>query len=378
MMNYYNEWEPYAAQWLRNLIREGLIPNGFVDTRSIQEVEPGDLLGYTQCHFFAGIGGWSLALQLAGIPSDTELWTGSVPCQPYSSAGKKKGFADERHLWPAFFDLIKVCRPARVYGEQVANAIRWGWLDALQADLENEAYAVCAAVLPACGCGAPHRRDRLYWCGVLEQAEVAGVRGVLGIVPSEAGSESAAGVLPEPRRAGEGSMADADQQLREHDRIGGGGEREIEDDQSGRHPVELPRRRGAPGGLVHADHSGQQEEHLQRRLGEPGSAGDLGDADRPRLERSAGQGGQESGDGFASAGETFWDDCEWIPCRDGKVRPIEPGLKPLAHGVPKRVGKLRAYGNAIVPQVAAEFIKSFMIADEEAKRWRAWRRKHLK
>jgi DNA (cytosine-5)-methyltransferase 1 len=103
----------------------------------------------------------------------------------------------------------------------------------------------------------------------------------------------------------------------------------------------------------------------------------MDDADRPRLERSAGQGGQESGDGFASAGETFWADCEWIPCRDGKVRPIEPGTLPLAHGVPRRVEQVRSFGNAIVPQVAAEFIKSSMIADEEAKRWLAWRRKHL-
>ncbi len=65
-MNYYNEFDPDAAQWLRNLIAEGLIPPGDVDERSIEDVSPADLEGYTQCHFFAGIGGWPEALRLAG------------------------------------------------------------------------------------------------------------------------------------------------------------------------------------------------------------------------------------------------------------------------------------------------------------------------
>lgn len=62
MRHYYNEFDPKAAAWLRELIRAGLIPDGHVDTRSIAEVQPGDLAGFVQCHFFAGIGGWPLAL----------------------------------------------------------------------------------------------------------------------------------------------------------------------------------------------------------------------------------------------------------------------------------------------------------------------------
>ena len=85
-MTYYNEFDPFAAQWLRNLIKAGLIPAGDVDERSITEVKPADLRGYAQCHFFAGIGGWSLALELAGVPESTRLFTGSCPCQPFSSA----------------------------------------------------------------------------------------------------------------------------------------------------------------------------------------------------------------------------------------------------------------------------------------------------
>src|ERR1700691_2565119 len=120
MTAYYNEWEPYPAQWLRNLIKAGLIAPGDVDERSIKDVKPDDVRGYTQCHFFAGIGGWSYALRLAGWPDDRPAWTGSCPCQPFSQAGQRKGVADERHLWPKFFRLITFCRPAVVFGEQVA------------------------------------------------------------------------------------------------------------------------------------------------------------------------------------------------------------------------------------------------------------------
>lgn len=179
-MNYYNEIDPYAAKWLRNLIYAGLIPEGDVDERSIEDVKPAELRGYTQCHFFAGIAGWPLALQLAGIPADRPLWTGSCPCQPFSVAGKGAGAADERHLWPAWFHLIRQCKPPIVFGEQVASAIRHGWLDLVSADLEAENYAVGSAVLGAHSVGAPHIRQRLYWVADASGARLEGRQRVLG------------------------------------------------------------------------------------------------------------------------------------------------------------------------------------------------------
>lgn len=162
MTNYYNEHNEFAARWLRNMIAAGQIPAGIVDERSIEDVYPSDLRGFTQCHFFAGIGGWPLALRLAGWSDDRPVWTGSAPCQPFSAAGKGIGLADERHLWPAWHHLIKECRPPDVLGEQVAAAVGRDWLSLVHQDMDGIGYNLWAAVVPACSVGALHKRDRLW------------------------------------------------------------------------------------------------------------------------------------------------------------------------------------------------------------------------
>lgn len=162
-MNYYNEHDPFAAAWLRKLIEAKMIGAGEVDERDIQDVRPDELRLFTQCHFFAGIGVWSYALQQAGWADDRPVWTGSCPCQPFSTAGKRKGTSDERHLWPAFHHLIRECRPVCVFGEQVASKDGLAWVESVQADLEAEKYAVGISDLCAAGFGAPHIRQRLYF-----------------------------------------------------------------------------------------------------------------------------------------------------------------------------------------------------------------------
>lgn len=162
-MNYYNEFDPYPAQWLTNLIEAGHLPFGQVDRRSIVEVSE-DLSSFTQCHFFAGIGGWPQALELAGWPKDLPVWTGSCPCQPFSTAsrGRTKGFDDERHLWPIWFDLIRQYLPPIVFGEQV---VKPGWMDRVLYDLESIGYAVGSTVLCASLVGLP-RRNRTWFVAV--------------------------------------------------------------------------------------------------------------------------------------------------------------------------------------------------------------------
>lgn len=178
MTAYYNEIDPYAAQWIRNLITAGLVPPGDVDERPIESVGPGDLAGYTQCHFFAGVGGWPYALRLAGWPDDRPVWTGSCPCQPYSVAsvaiGGAQGQRDPRHLWPDFFRLIGEQDPPTVFGEQVPEAINWGWWDEVALDFESEGYACGANVLRADARRARHRRKRLYWVAHSSSARRAG------------------------------------------------------------------------------------------------------------------------------------------------------------------------------------------------------------
>lgn len=166
---YYNEFNRQKAAWLRHLIEEGEIAHGVVDERSITEVPPEDLAGFAQCHFFAGIGLWSLCLRRAGWPDDRPVWTGSCPCGPFSAAGRRRGFEDERHLWPEWFRLISVRRPDVIFGEQSDQAL--AWLDLVQSDLEGCCYAVGPAVLPAAGFGGAHERHRIGFVADADNAQ---------------------------------------------------------------------------------------------------------------------------------------------------------------------------------------------------------------
>ena len=322
-MNYYNEHDPKAAAWLRELIKRGHIPDGVVDERSIEDVVPSELTGFAQCHFFAGIGGWSLALQLAGWPEDRPVWTGSCPCQPFSTAGKGSGFADERHLWPAFHHLISQCQPPVVFGEQVASKDGLAWLDLVHADCEASGYAFGASDLCAAGIGAPHIRQRLWWV---------------------------AHSISERRRERQSGSQDADHAT-------GSGK-------AGRMDNGL--KPGLEGQWVrHCPEVGRDGE--VRPVAEAGESCRVADANSagPQQGRapatSTGHWDSAVADGcnrWASPLHGLWRDADWLFCRDGKWRPVEPGTSPLAHGLPARVVRLRGYGNAIVPQIGAEFIKA--------------------
>ena len=370
MAAYYNEFDPFAAQWLRNLIAAALIAPGDVDERSIADVMPDDLRGYTQCHFFAGIGGWSYALRLALWPDDRPVWTGSCPCQPFSAAGKRKGFDDERHLWPEFRRLIAECGPSTVFGEQVASRDGRNWLAGVRVDLEALGYAVGAADLCAAGIGAPHIRQRLWWVadgttdGRREERALA-----RGLASGGRPEGWAAGFVSggAPRRVADtdegqrGRLANGEG--RERDRTPTGRQQSDGIAQSGGNPRRLAHSHGGQSGDGHLQRSGQHGLQPQ-----DGGAGGMGDADRPSLERLRPVGvsmepEQEAG---RSGHADPWAGSHSLRCSDGKARRVEPSIFPLAHGLPNRMGILRGAGNAIVPQVAAAFIRAADQAMTEA------------
>jgi DNA (cytosine-5)-methyltransferase 1 len=344
---YYNEHDPAACEWLRELMKKGSIPEGDIDERSIADVQPEDLKRYTQCHFFAGIGGWPLALRLAGV-QDLECWTGSCPCQPFSTAGKNRGTKDERHLWPQFRRLIAERRPQLVVGEQVEAAVAHGWLDLVSSDLEAEGYAVGSVVMGAHGVGAPHIRQRLYWCGVLGDAYRGGQVGPLRGEPGEADTLADARCERPRERQGE-----ADDQRRSEAYALAHAHRV-------QHGQDAGGARGKVASARGVRHAGAGDAARRGR-----ATGGLADAERGRCRPPVAQHLEDSGEGAGARAaafslEGFWDGCEWLHCRDGKARPAEPGVEPLAHGVPRRVELLRGYGNAIVPQVAATFVKALI------------------
>ena len=308
---WYNEIDPQKAAWLRELIHQNVIAPGEVDERSIADVDAAELQSFTQCHFFAGIGVWSYALRLAGWPDARPVWTGSCPCPSFSAAGKGKGFADPRHLWPDWFRLIRESRPANLFGEQVNAAIGHGWLDLVQSDLEKADYAVGKAVLGARSVGAPHIRQRLYFCAHLQSI---GWR----MVNSE--NEWKA------NREGATSANDSKSSEREDAQCNGRRARSASES-----------RQESRATLAH-----DRSESNVRDWRGPGWLD-------PHTARSIAEAGATRG---------FWADCDWWHARDGKYRPIEPGIFPLAHGVANRVLKLRGYGDAIVAETAKAFIEA--------------------
>lgn len=366
MASYYNEIDPFCARWLRELIADGLIAPGDVDERDIREVTPDDVRGYTQCHFFAGIGGWSYALRLAGWDDARPVWSGSCPCQPFSVAGKGKGSADERHLWPQFFRLIRECRPAIIFGEQVKGAIRHGWLDGISADLEAARYAVGAHVLGAHSVCAPHIRQRLYWVGVAnstgrqqrqQRATSAGHWNTFvatGCVDRVADAECGAAERQRFDLAATARTIEADSQERKRLRpdIGASGNTfGMADTNCGA---------GVQGSSLARGRNPRGNAQPWSGFGGHGDDCRMGHADSPEATRQQqiciSMEPEQKADRSSNA--DVWSRAKFIGCADGKARRIEPGIQPLAHGFPNRVGTLRGAGNAICPQIAAEFIKA--------------------
>lgn len=200
-----------------------------------------------------------------------------------------------------------------------------GWLDAVQADLENADYAFAGFDLCAAGFGAPHIRQRLFW------------------------------------------VADADSEFMETPiERGQGGRIELADSGSliGVDYAKCERRNTGR----NRDYSG----YVRQQSGAISEAGRLADTNSNGRERRLsgwesskrevinGSAGCDSAARGTNAVNGFWGSADWIFCRDGKWRPVKPGISPLVDGVAGRVGQLRAYGNAIVAPVAEAFIAAYL------------------
>ena len=393
---YFNEIDLYCAEWLYNLQKENLIAPGDIDTRPIQDVCPNDLKGYSQHHFFAGIGGWSRALRLSDWPDHREVWTGSCPCQPFSLAGKRGGFADDRHLWPYFRYLIAIGRPAIVFGEQVASAAEW--LGLVRGDLEAMDYAVGAMPVEAASAGADHLRDRFWFVGHdpsdgrSEGRAEHELRGGWPAAPGDGGMEHAAQQQQHGRRLagpfgrdehsddGSGRLANArrgrragsgegqDQFEGRGEIVGAGSTSNLADyyySRSQGRPLSAERpdqRFAGTNGLANPDFACEVDGHEQRSRQFGGTGGDPQARDSsvtPNAfistdERSITRAEQRLVPSIGGEDASF----NWVLGADGKARRVKPGVRLLAHGVPNRVGKLRGFGNAIDPRPAAAFIQS--------------------
>lgn len=399
MAAYYNEIDPKKGAWLRELIAAGLIAKGEVDERSITDVQPGDLRGFRQCHFFAGIGIWSYALRLAGWPDDREVWTGSCPCQPFSAAGKGEAFNDERHLWPEFFRLIQSRRPVVCFGEQVSSIDGLTWFDLVQADMDREDYTIGVLDTCAASLGAPHWRQRLYWVadtavighdGRRTGEEIRGAdelerfRDAGGLADSD-NDGSQARRTKSDRKNGPGKSPAYRRKVAKHgapSRVAdseAAGLSERERSESTQRPSTGLEQGGTAGRLADTDGSDSSAERQQRsreQRQQPEDSSDVPVADalmddtegigrrgRPNF---SDRGRRECASGPAGPVNGFWRDADWVLTRPKRVadspglRPIERGSFPLANGTSKRVGRLRGYGDGIVAQVAEAFIRSYM------------------
>jgi DNA (cytosine-5)-methyltransferase 1 len=236
----------------------------------------------------------------------------------WSLALRLAGVADTADVWTGSCPCQPFSQAGIGAGFDDERHLWPAWLDAVSADLEVTGYAVGAASLPAAGVGAPHRRERLFF-----------------VAYAEGGGCNARRRKGESGRDGE--LADTEVDRRWSRRAAGSPRRA---------PTES-RGHGAAGSVVDAGGA-------RRGRDAGGAAGAQGEVASARATAR-----HERHESVAtSAARGAWSDAEWIRCTDGKWRPTKPGVRPLAHGIHGRVGAVHAGGNAIVPLVAAVFIRA--------------------
>jgi DNA (cytosine-5)-methyltransferase 1 len=350
----YVEWDSYAAQWLRNLVSRGLIADGDVKECSVTDIVPSDLAEYSQVHLYAGIGVWSYSLRRAGIPDTANVWTFSEPCQPFSDAGKGLGFADDRYLRPYTNHLIEQCRPSICLGEQVASNDGLGWLDVVQTDMERAGYACGALDTCSAGFGAPHIRQRLRVCAVAEEWLADPYQFARG-----PGGNGSLGQLVHAERAGLEGLGRYVDDGYKPGRLGALAHGSVAAPGGANGMADAPRSDATQVGPCNDTINGQRAPLGRRSIVTAGTGASCGVGVRDNSAGRPGVGHNSDVAGMDRPGPTngHWADADWLFCRDGKWRPVEPGTFPLAHGATSRVGRLRAYGNAVDAEATTSFCR---------------------
>jgi DNA (cytosine-5)-methyltransferase 1 len=357
MMHLYSEHNPYRAAVLRERIEDGLLPPGVVDERDIETIPDQDFLGYTQVHLFAGIGGFPLGMRRAGFPEHIRIVDGGFPCQDISNAGKRAGITGARSgLWREMVRCIRVVRPHLVFVENVAALLGRG-MGVVLGDLAEIGYDAEGDCISAADVGAPHLRRRIW------------------IVAHAA--HDGRSIWPDTQRTGIPDQQSWDANLRSES-VGCGGE--ISDAESLQwaailgneshgilpHVLADAHQRGCAvqgessgrgglatrGGEAMADANGrrcEQRDAGERRLPES----DKGSVENAAIERLE---GLDVGE-MANAGEGRQ---HAAPSRSSRW-PVEPDVGRVAHGIPKRVDRLAALGDAIVPQCVEEVLRRLIL-----------------
>lgn len=269
-----------------------------------------------------------------------DILTGGFPCQPYSVAGKRLGKDDDRHLWPEMLRSIQEIQPTWIVGENVSGLINWSGglvFDEVQIDLETEGYQVIPFILPAAGVNAPHKRDRVWFVAYSDgNRKMVQRRNGDSLHEKRNGSKK----IQERENVINGINGSINVQPFTNPTIEGREERE----QSDRFQDEKKNRKGVDNRLKRHGNDGTIAYADDKRFSK------LNTSDKPRETRFIAGGNYKS-----------------IP-RDWQNFPTQPPLCGGNDGIPAKLDgitfpkwrneSIKAYGNAIVPQVAYQIFKA--------------------
>lgn len=183
-----------------------------VGWRNVYQVEADEFCRRVLAHHFPQTRQYGKIQDFDGFTPVVDVISGGFPCQPFSNAGKRRGDADDRHLWPEMLRVIRAARPKWVVGENVRAFADWSSglvLESVFSDLESEGFEVGAFIVPAAGCGAPHRRERVF---IVAHAERSGSRPDAGRGAAAAGEvrrETTRALPGSYERGGNAALADA-------------------------------------------------------------------------------------------------------------------------------------------------------------------------